>query len=50
VVTFEGWLDYILRKAERHTGQRIALTAPERRLPLVFLWPRVFRYLRQKDR
>jgi hypothetical protein len=50
VVTFEGWLDYILRKAERHTGQRIALTARERRLPLVFLWPRVFRYLRHKDR
>jgi len=50
VVTFEGWLDYILRKAERHTGQRIELTPRERRLPLVFLWPRVFRYLRHKDR
>jgi len=50
VVTFEGWLDYILRKAERHTGQEIVLTARERRLPLVFLWPRVFRYLRHKDR
>jgi hypothetical protein len=50
VVTFEGWLDYILRKAERHTGQAIVLTPRERRLPLVFLWPRVFRYLRHKDR
>jgi len=50
VVTFEGWLDYMLRKAERHTGQEIVLTPRERRLPLVFLWPRVFRYLRHKDR
>jgi hypothetical protein len=50
VVTFEGWLDYILRKAERHTGQQIVLTPRERRLPLVFLWPRVVRYLRHKDR
>jgi len=50
VVTFEGWLDYLLRKAERHTGQEIVLTPRERQLPLVFLWPRVFRYLRHKDR
>ena len=50
VVTFEGWLDYILRKAERHTGQPIVLSPRERRLPLVFLWPRLVRYLRQKDR
>ena len=50
VVTFEGWLDYLLRKAERHSGQEIVLTPRERRLPLVFLWPRVFRYLRHKDR
>ncbi|HEY2942387.1 MAG TPA: hypothetical protein VGN09_08140 [Vicinamibacteria bacterium] len=50
VVTFEGWLDYIRRKAERHTGQEIVLTPRERRLPLVFLWPRVLRYLRHKDR
>jgi hypothetical protein len=49
-VTFEGWLDYLLRKAERHTGQEIVLTPRERRLPLVFLWPRVLRYLRHKDR
>ncbi len=50
VVTFEGWLDYILGKAERHTGERVVLTPRERRLPLLFLWPRVIRYLRQKDR
>ena len=50
VVTFEGWLDYLLRKAERHSGQHIVLTPRERRLPLVFLWPRLVRYLRHKDR
>ena len=49
VVTFDDWLDYILRKAHRHTGHDIVLSPRERRLPLVFLWPRVFRYLRDKD-
>ena len=50
MATFEGWLEYILRKAARHTGEEIVLTPRERRLPLVFLWPRLFRYLREKDR
>lgn len=49
VVTFDGWLDYILRKVTRHTGEEIVLTARERRLPLLLLWPRLFRYLRRKD-
>lgn len=48
MVTFEDWLEYIRRKAERHTGQEIVFTDRERRLPLVFLWPRVYRYLRDK--
>jgi len=50
MLTFEGWLDYIARKATRHTGQAIQLTSRERRWPLVFLWPRVVRYLRAKNR
>lgn len=45
MVTFEGWLDYIVHKAERHTGATITLSARERRWPLVFLWPRMLRYL-----
>jgi hypothetical protein len=49
VLTFENWLDYILRKVARHTGEEIVLTPRERRLPFVFLWPRLFRYLRRKD-
>lgn len=50
VVTFEGWLDYILRKARRHQGEEIVLAPHERRLPLLFLWPRLIRYLREKDK
>jgi hypothetical protein len=50
VVTFEDWLEYILRKARRHAGTEIVLTARERRLPLVFLWPRLIRYLRDKGK
>jgi hypothetical protein len=50
MLTFDDWLDYIRLKAERHTGQPVVLTPRERRWPLVFLWPRLFRYLRDKDR
>lgn len=50
MLSFDDWLEYIRRKAERHTGQPIVLTPRERRWPLVFLWPRLFRYLRDKDR
>lgn len=44
-VTFDGWLDYIIRKAERHSGETIVLTPMERRLPLLLLWPKVFKFL-----
>ncbi len=50
MVTFEDWLEYIVHKAERHSGEEIVLTPRERRLPIVFLWPRVIRYLRDKGR
>jgi hypothetical protein len=50
VVTFEGWLDYIVRKASRHSGAAIELADRERRWPWIFLWGRLFRYLRDKDR
>lgn len=50
VVTFDDWLEFIVRKARRHTGEDIVLTDRERRMPLVFLWPRVIHYLRHKDR
>jgi hypothetical protein len=46
VVTFEGWLDYIVAKVERRTDVRVELTPRERRYPLLFLWPKFFRVLR----
>ena len=50
VVTFEDWLEFLLRKVRRHSGQPMELTERERRLPLIFLWPRVIDYLRHKDK
>jgi len=49
MLTFEGWLDYILRKVRRHAGEDIVLTERERRFPLLLLWPRLIRYLRGKN-
>jgi hypothetical protein len=46
-LTFDDWLTYIQRKVERRTGMRIELTPLERRLPLLVLWPKAFRVLRQ---
>lgn len=45
ITTFDNWLPYITRKVERRTGMKMELTRWERRLPLIFLWPRVFRVL-----
>lgn len=50
VITFDDWLEYIVHKAQRHTGREITLSPRERRWPLLFLWPRLLRYLRDKDR
>ncbi|MEX2465835.1 MAG: hypothetical protein WD995_02930 [Gemmatimonadota bacterium] len=44
-VTFANWLPYVVRKVERHTGREIHLTTLERRLPLIFLWPRAVHVL-----
>jgi len=49
-ITFVNWLPYIARKVERHTGRRIELTTLERRLPLIFLWPRVIHVLLTRPR
>ncbi len=45
MITFANWLPYIVRKVERHTGRPIELTALERKLPIVFLWPRAIHVL-----
>lgn len=48
VVLYEGWLDYIVRKIERSGDAKMVLTRREQRWPLIFLWPRFFRYLRDR--
>ena len=49
MVTYEGWVDYILHKASRHTGYEAELTERERRWPWLFLWPRLFRFFKHRD-
>jgi hypothetical protein len=44
--TFGDWLPYALWKLERHTGSRIPYTERQRRHPLIFGWPLLFRVLR----
>ncbi len=45
VVSFEGWLDYIVQKVSRHGGAELRLSERERRFPLLLLWGRAYRYL-----
>jgi hypothetical protein len=48
VVLYDDWLDYILRKVARRSGVSVQLTERERRWPLIFLWPKLLRYLRSR--
>ncbi|MDH3271298.1 MAG: hypothetical protein OEN56_08205 [Gemmatimonadota bacterium] len=50
VLTFANWLPYVQRKVERHTGRTIRLTTLERKLPLIFLWPRAIYVLLTRPR
>jgi hypothetical protein len=45
MLTFDDWLDYIVRKAERRTGIHLELTKAERRFPAILLWPKLFAVL-----
>jgi hypothetical protein len=36
--TFEGGLDYVVWKLERHSGQAIVVPDRVRRLPLIHMW------------
>ena len=47
LVTFDGWLDYVLAKIERHTGRALPLSPRARRHPLIFGWADLLR-LRQQ--
>ncbi len=48
--TYDDWLEYIARKAERRTGVPLELTPAERKLPFLLLWPKVIRVLRSRNR
>jgi len=50
MLTFANWLPYVVRKVERHTGRTIELTTLERKLPLLFLWPRAIYVLLTRPR
>lgn len=50
MVTFANWLPYVVQKVERHTGRTIELTRLERKLPLIFLWPRAIHVLLTRPR
>jgi hypothetical protein len=50
MATFDNWLPYMVRKVERHTGRSIELTTLERKLPLLFLWPRAIHVLLTRPR
>jgi hypothetical protein len=50
MLTFDDWLDYIVRKIERRSGVRIELTKMERRLPVILLWPKAIRVIRAMRR
>lgn len=46
-VTFEGALDYLLWKIQRHSGVYIAPSALQRKFPVIFAWPLLFRLWRR---
>jgi len=49
VALYDDWLDYVVRKVERRSGVTLELTPRERRWPLLFLWPKLFRFLGRRS-
>ncbi|MDJ0866569.1 MAG: hypothetical protein QNK03_10705 [Myxococcota bacterium] len=47
-VTFDGWVSYALWKVERHSGVHVEVTDLQRRHPLLFGWPVLFRLIRHR--
>jgi len=45
--TFNDPLDYVLWKVERHSGIHVEPTALQRRHPLLFAWPLLWRLYRR---
>jgi hypothetical protein len=47
--TFGDWLPYALWKLERHTGAHIEPSERQRRHPLIFAWPILWRVLARRE-
>jgi len=47
--TFGDWLPYAAWKVERHTGHPVPYTERQRRHPLIYGWPILFRVLRSRQ-
>ena len=47
-LTFGDWLPYVLWKLGRHTGVWVELSERQRRYPLIWGWPVLFKLLRQR--
>jgi hypothetical protein len=47
LVTYDGWLDYLLQKLAR-TGHQVSLTERQRRHPLIFALPVLYQMMRTK--
>jgi len=50
VALYDDWLDYVVRKVERRGDVAVELTPRERRWPLLFLWPKLLRFLWRRPR
>jgi hypothetical protein len=50
VALYDDWLDYVVRKVERKSGETVDLSERERRWPLIFLWPRALRFIARRPR
>ncbi len=48
MLTFDGWIPYIVRKIERRTGMAVEVTPLERRFPFPLLLPKALRILRSR--
>ncbi|MBI3248240.1 MAG: hypothetical protein HYZ50_17170 [Deltaproteobacteria bacterium] len=48
-LTFGDWLPYTLWKLHRHTGVQVELTERQRKHPLIWGWPVLFRVLAQRN-
>lgn len=49
ILQYDGWLEYLVQKIARHNEVDVELTEREKRWPLIFLWPKVFLFFRERS-